>query len=348
MNPKLITAFVSLALVALVGAFAQQPVAPTPTDPQTMVARVNGKDVVRSELDAAMKGMAMQLAQRGQQIPRERLPQFERDVLNEIIGRELLLQEGRTLAVTNLEALVNAEVERVTTAAGGKDKLDKALSDAQISQDVYRARVRDNLLVQEALRRAVAGQGQATEKEAEDIFNTNRSQFKQPELARASHILLRAAANAPDEEKVAKKAQIATIRERLVKGEDFAELAKEFSEDPGSAQRGGDLGLFPKGAMVPEVDAAAFSLQTNQLSEVITTGFGYHVLLVTDRQAARDLEFAEVKDRLLQNIQQQKSAQTVRQHVDVLRGKAKIEILLPELPAPAPAPAAVPAPAPAQ
>jgi len=132
-----------------------------------------------------------------------------------------------------------------------------------------------------------------------------------------------------------KRSQIEAALALVKGGSKFADVAKKVSEDPGSAENGGDLGYFPRGRMVPEFDTAAFSLKTNEISGVITTQFGYHILQVTGRKPAGTMSFDEVKDKLTDYLKQRKGSEVTRTYVAELRGSAKVEVLLPP-PAPAP------------
>ncbi len=128
-------------------------------------------------------------------------------------------------------------------------------------------------------------------------YEQNTAEFAKPEQRRASHILLRAAEGDSAQVHKDKKAQAEALRERLVKGEDFATLAQQFSED-GSKEKGGDLGFFPKGAMVPAFDTAVFALKTGQISDVVQTQFGYHLIKLEEIQAASMPPLAEVHDQI--------------------------------------------------
>src|SRR4030095_7139203 len=121
-----------------------------------------------------------------------------------------------------------------------------------------------------------------TDADVKKFYDENPSRFEQPEMVRASHLLLgtRDTANQvelPEDKKAAKRKLAEELVKRARDGEDFAKLAKEYSEDPGSKDNGGEY-TFPRGQMVPEFESAAFSLGTNQISEIVTQQFGYHVI----------------------------------------------------------------------
>lgn len=304
----------------------------TTTTGEVVVARVNGSEINNKELDAAVQALAMQMARRGRQMPAGSVAQIRHDVLEEMIGRELLLQEGSQHPAADVDQKTQAQLELVKKQFGGEEQYKSTLAESGITPEEYTKRVHDNVIVQETMEQFVEKQVKVTPDEVRSFYDKNPNQFQQPESVRASHILIRVPPGAGDDVKKEKRAQIDAARSLVKGGEKFADVAKKVSEDPGSAANGGDLGFFPRGTMVPEFDAAAFSLKTNAISDVITTQFGYHVLLVTDRKPARTIPFDEVKDELGKFLTQRKGNEVTRDHVAELRKAAKVEVLLPSPP----------------
>jgi foldase protein PrsA len=130
---------------------------------------------------------------------------------------------------------------------------------------------------------------------------------------RARHILVETEENANK------------IYERVQKGESFSTLAKEFSKDTGSAQKGGDLGFFGRGKMVPEFERVAFSLKIGEVSKPLATRFGYHIIKVTDTKEGRQGEFDEVKNALSKRLVMEKQKNLFDTYIDSLKKNAKIE-----------------------
>ena len=154
---------------------------------------------------------------------------------------------------------------------------------------------------------------QVTDEQIAQFYESNRSSFQQPESYRASHILV------PDEE-TAKKAL-----ERVKAGEPFAKVAEEMSTDP-SKSHGGDIGFFAKGQVIPEFEAVCAKLKPGELSEVVKTPLGYHVILLTEQKAARQKPLEEVKDQIRQGLEGQQGQRQVEGFVQQLRSKAQIKI----------------------
>ncbi len=337
MKIRVVTAIFALSAILAGPAFAadKSPAAAPTNAPATsaasksseVVARVNGKPITRMELDSAVKAITFQMARRGRPIPPGQGASLQRDMLDELIGRQLLLEEGSKHIPVDIDKKVQEELDQVTTQAGGDDQLKKALAETGITFDEYKSRIRDNQIIHDAVQKAIDQQVKITPEEIKAYYDKNTDQFKQPETVRASHILIRVPADATDEVKKQKRTQIESVMSLLKSGEKFADVAKKFSEDPGSAANGGDLNFFARGQMVPEFDTAAFSLKTNELSGIITTQYGYHILLVTDRKPPQTVPFDEVKDDLGQFLKQRKGAEATREQVAKLRKAAKVEIL---------------------
>jgi len=146
------------------------------------------------------------------------------------------------------------------------------------------------------------------------------------ERARARHILIRVPPNASKEEKDAAFKKIKDVQARLKKGEDFSDLAGKYSQDPGSKDRGGDLGYFSRGDMVPAFDKTAFALDVGQTSDIVETDFGYHIIQLQEKKAAGKMSLDEIKDDLREYLFQQRGAKRFETYVKDLHSKADIKV----------------------
>jgi peptidyl-prolyl cis-trans isomerase C len=183
----------------------------------------------------------------------------------------------------------------------------------------------------------LAGKTDVSDEEAKKFYEENKAEFEQPETVKASHILFRVSKE-DSEEVVNQKLKAAQGAEaRAKKGEDFAALAKELSEEPGAKESGGDLGFFPKDRMVPEFAEVAFSEKVGEVSDPVRTQFGWHVIKVTDKKPAGTPPYDEVKAQLLTYLKAKKQEEVAQQVLKSLRDSAKIENTLPP-PAAAPSP----------
>lgn len=168
-----------------------------------------------------------------------------------------------------------------------------------------------------------AGKIDVNEAEAKEYYEQNKKQSETPEQVRASHILIMTAPSASDEDKAKAKATAEDLLKQVKAGADFAELAKEHSGCP-SSSKGGDLGLFDKGKMVKPFEDAAFALQPGQISDVVETQFGYHIIKVTEKKEAGTTPFDEVKDKIMNMLKQKKQGEFYKKYVETLKDEAKI------------------------
>jgi len=221
---------------------------------------------------------------------KEQLAQINRQVLeDELIAQVIMNQAATQLGVVVSEAEVQASVDSVIKELGGKTTFEQGLVQRGMTYDEFVQEQRDQLLAN-ALRDKVTA----------DIS-------RKAEQIHARHILV-------DKAEDAQK-----VLARLKAGEDFARIAKEVSLDIGSAESGGDLGWFPRGSMVPEFEEVAFKLQKGQVSDVVKSPFGYHIIQLIEKDASRELD-----EDLWQNLRQQKFLDWL----DEQRAKANIQILI--------------------
>ena len=157
------------------------------------------------------------------------------------------------------------------------------------------------------------------------FYEKNPDQFKEGEAVHASHILFAAPQTATPADKQKARAKADAALKAIRAGGDFAAIARAQSQDPGSAKNGGDLGFFPKGQMDPAFEAAAFSLKPGTVSGVVETSFGFHIIKVVERRAARTMPLAEVAGQIEQYLTQQQRETMLNAFIEQAKAKAKIE-----------------------
>ena len=167
-----------------------------------------------------------------------------------------------------------------------------------------------------------------SEADSKTFYEENKPRFRQEDSVHASHILIRTPEQADAAAKAKAKAQADDLLAQIKKGADFAELARKFSQDPGSAPNGGDLGFFSKGQMVQPFEQAAFNLKPGQMSGVVETPFGFHIIRVSETKAGRDMAYEEVKAQIADFLKQQMRDKKSQEFVDQLKAKGKVQILI--------------------
>ncbi|MDA8162680.1 MAG: peptidylprolyl isomerase [Desulfobacteraceae bacterium] len=209
----------------------------------------------------------------------------------------------------------------------------------------FKARLEDlknSLLAQEMIRKEVDKDIKVSDAEAKSYYEKNKAEFSQPEMIKASHILIRVPAGADEKAWKEAEAKIKDIKSKLDKGADFAQMAKQYSEDPGTKDKGGELGFFPKGRMVPDFEKAAFSLKPGQISGPVKTSFGYHLIKVEEKKPAETKTLAEAMPQVKQMVKMEKQQKELTQLLDKIKTKYPVTINKAALQGPAPAEAAKP------
>ena len=322
-----------LLLVQTTAALSEEKAAPKKkgttmeqASPSTVLAKVNGVAITRGERDRALQEILAQGGGRGGQQPTpEMMPQMENAALDQLINIEVLYQKGKKLTVKDLEQKVDEKVGQTRKQFPSQAEFEKALKGANITENKLKDLARRNIVIDNLMQKEVFSKITVTEADVKKFYDDNPDKFKMPERTQASHILISADQKATPEDKKKAKEKAEAIRKRVAKGEDFATVAKAESNCP-SAAKGGDLGYFGKGQMVPEFEKAAAALKLGELSDVVESPFGYHIIKVMDRKPADTVKFAEVKDKIEDYLKGQKAQKPMSDYVEKIKKEAKVEI----------------------
>ena len=297
----------------------------SPAASQT-VARVNGTAITRLEVDRAVRIMLAQ-NQVQQPLPPEAQKQAENDVLEQLTAAELLYQEANKLAVQDLDKQIAEKVAQNRSRFGSDTDFEEALKGIDMTLKDMQDFTRKDIVINNFIEKRFSAKAAATETEARKFYDENLEQyFKKPETARASHILISIDEKASPEDRNKAKEKSEALLKRVKGGEDFAALAKSDSSCPSSSQ-GGDLGTFTRGQMVPAFESAAFALKPGEVSGVVETQFGYHIIKLTNKQESATEKFENVKEKIAEALKREKIQQELSGFIDGLKKTAKIERL---------------------
>ena len=301
------------------------PAKPVPAELPEVIARVNGEEVTRAEFQEYIQSLE---ARAGSPVPAEQRDQVYRGVLDQLVGYKLLTQEAKSRKVAVPEADVDARIAEIKQQFPSEDIFMQMLIERKMTLDQVKADAREDMAIGKLIETEIAARVAVTPAQVQDFYDKNPDQFKQSERVRASHILI----SVPENADAAAKAQAKTKAEQVLKelkaGQDFAALAKQHSQDPGSAVNGGDLGFFEQGQMVGPFNDAAFTLQPGATSDLVETPFGYHIIRVAEKQAARTIPLDEVRPQVEQFLQNRNRTEQTEAFVKSLRSKGKVEILI--------------------
>ncbi|MDD2540651.1 MAG: peptidylprolyl isomerase [Desulfuromonadaceae bacterium] len=298
-------------------------VAPSVAAPlQGPVARVNGTAIDAIELRRAKKVLL-----RGQAVPAAQEAAIDRQAVEQLVSAELLYQAAAKMKVADLDKEIDAKVAQGKARFKDEQAFTKAMKDLEMDEKALRDYTRRELLISHFVETTFVPKVTVSDAEIRAFYDKNPDKFTQPETVKASHILIGvdAKASADDKKKAREKAE--KLRKELAGGADFATLAKANSTCP-SSQQGGDLGYFGKGQMVPAFEKAAFALKPGEISDVVETQFGYHIIKLTEKKPAVVTDFNDVKEKIGEYLKGQKINEAVQQYLVDARKNAKIEILL--------------------
>ena len=283
-------------------------------------AVVNGQEIsaeaVNFELDRLVRfymGHGMTMAE-----IRQYLPKLEAKALDQAIGAKLLLDQAARLDIPVTEKDIDAEVARVVQQVGGEENYKKALAAQGIAEADFRKELEKGARVNMLVNQACAHVADPTEDEVTAFYEAHKAEYVEPPQVLCQHILVKGSNDAALD-------KIKEIRERIVNDKaDFAEEAKKHSDCPSGAQ-GGSLGWFGRGMMVPEFDKAAFEMKKGEVSGVVTTEFGYHIIYKADERGGGQQTIVDVHDQIKDLLRHEARGKAMDAYVAELREKATIE-----------------------
>ena len=303
----------------------QAAVKPLPEKLPDVLARVNGETITLKEVDDYVKNLEGRF---GGPVPLEQRDRMYRDVIDQMIGYKLLLQEAKARNVSVPDTEVEAKIDEVRKQFPSEDLFMQTLISRNLTLDRMKNDARGEIAISRLIEKEIADKVAVKPGQVDDFYKQNPDQFKQPERVRASHILISVPENADAATRTQAKTKAQQILKDVKAGKDFAALAKQHSQDPGSAVNGGDLGFFQQGQMVGPFNDTAFSLKPGAISDLVETQFGYHIIKVAEKQPGRTVPLDEVRDKVEQFLQHQNRESQTDAFVKALRARGKVEILV--------------------
>ena len=319
------TICLSIGLTLLLSAAFAFSADKTATDDK--VAVVNGAIISRGEFDRELDFFVKRAAPDGQQISDFQLNQIKNDVLESLIDREVLFQESKKKGIEVKADAISDQLKSIKQRYPDEAQFTEMLKGMGLTESDVQSQINRGMAIQQLINKEVAEKVIISDEESKQYYDTHPEFFKQPEQVRASHILIKVDENASETQKTEAHKKIKEVQQKLQKGEDFATLAKTYSEGP-SAPGGGNLGYFRRGQMVKPFEDAAFKLKAGETSDIVETPFGYHLIKVFDKQPEKMLAYAEIKEQLNEHLKKQKLETEVDAYIDSLRKEAKIEKFL--------------------
>jgi len=292
--------------------------------PQAKVAAVNGVVITQSDFDKGVKEIQQRLTSMGQNVNSDQLKEIKSDVLESLIDRELLFQESKKSNIKIEETEINAKLDSIKKQFPSIEDFKKALSRMDISEAGLTSQIKRDLAVNQLIDKKLADKITVSDKDTKRFYDDNPKAFNKPGQVKASHILIKVDAQADDSKKTEARKKIEEIQDKIKKGGDFAALAKEFSQCPSSAG-GGDLGFFSRGQMAKPFENAAFALAPGEISNIVETRFGYHIIKLADKKSGETVAYKDAKDKIRQYLKQMKLQEQLVTYTEELEIKGKVE-----------------------
>lgn len=289
-----------------------------------VVAKVNGTGLKKSDLQKIHSIVSSQAKMSGKQLNDDELLDV---ALGELINAELLKQEAVKKNISPSEESVSKELGLIKSQFPDDGAFEARLKERGLTVEEVKKNITDQLAVQELLDSEIERKIVVSKEAIEKFYNENEDRFKHEEQIKASHILIKSDEAAGEEKMAESRKKITDILARAKKGEDFAGLAKKYSEGP-SAPSGGDLGFFSRGDMVKPFEDAAFALKKGEVSDVVQTRFGFHIIKLFDRKESGISPLSEVEDKIKAFLTTMEGSKLFNKYIEKLRSSAVIEKLI--------------------
>ena len=288
------------------------------------VALVNGTAITRISFQQEVKAVQAQIRQSGKQVDAEIFEKIQREILDELIDSELLYQASQKEGLKISSADIEKEILNVRRRFPSEKAFQRGLEKLGMTMDEMKEKLIKSLTIETFITQHITRDISVAETEIRNFYDSRPELFESPEYVRASHILITVPDEAEPSVKKAAQNKLKEIEDRLKNGEDFAELALKYSDGP-SKDNGGDIGFFERGE-VKAFEDAAFDLPTGQISSIVKTRFGYHLIKTTDRMQDPPIPYQTAQYDIRKKLELEKSKQCLDEYLKKIRPNAKIEI----------------------
>jgi parvulin-like peptidyl-prolyl isomerase len=295
------------------------------------VAVVNGAPIEKDEFDGEVFLVQKTVLGLGKPLSCEQVSSIRREVLESMIRRELLHQAARKSGIKPDENAINKDINSLKKQFSDETEYKNELSRRGINEEVLRARMIRNSLVQKYVYKEFTDKVDVTDKEIQDYYQKNIDLFKQPFQIRVSHISIQSDPKDGDSHKKELRGKAEKILKNLKDDQDFADLAREYSDGP-TKNNGGDLGYLRKGQLEKQFESKVLALKKGEITDIIETEYGFQIFKVTDIKPETILAYETVKEKVKKFLVDEKTKQAADLYAKKLREKAGtgIEIFIKE------------------
>jgi len=297
---------------------------------EEIIARVNNDVITMSDYQKAEEQLREEVAHDCQGCAQDKLmTEFkdqQKDLLRGLIDQSLMVQRAKDMGISvESDVIKRLDEVRVQNHMNSLEELEKAVEGSGLAWEDYKTTIRNGLLTQEVVRREVGSHINIGNDEVKKYYDAHPQEFTRPEQVVLSEIFLSTEGKSPEEiESVQKKAE--DLRNRVMKGDEFSEIAKRYSEGSTAKDRGGELGTFPKGELDQKLEEVVFKMDKGQITDVIQTKTGFEILKVENHFQAGLQPMDKVENEIMNRLYMQKMEPQMRDYLGQLRVESYVMV----------------------
>lgn len=293
-----------------------------------IVARVNNEIITLGEVREAGADVFQQIEtelQGEEQIQKRR--EIEQEILKKMVEEKLIIYKAKKLKITVGEEEIARSLEDLKKQNSLTDlQLEQLLKQQGLTPEEYRKRIKEQILGSRVVHMEVRSKAQVTDQEIEEYSRKHPGEYLFPEDVRIQQIVLLCDEEADPQTEEKAQIQARYVLDKLKAGEDFAELAKKYSQDP-SATEGGDLSYFKRGELLPPLEEAAFKLKSGEITPIVRTKYGFHILKVVEKREARMPSSTKLREEIKEKLFREKATKLHEEWIKELYKEFFVEIL---------------------
>lgn len=294
-----------------------------------VIAEVAGNPVGSDMYVRLLKGFENTMKRSGSPIRQNVYDKVRGDILNNIVNAEVLTLQADKESVTAGAAAVEERLTQVKSNFPDEEAFAKSLETQGLTEEIIRKEIERTIRVQALVQKNVISKIEVTGQEARDYYDLNQLEFEEGEKVRAAHILSKIPKDATEEQAMAAKARMEGLLEKIKDGADFAELASSSeNDDKAAAAKGGEIGLVGRNEVVPEFADEAFKMNPGDVSGVVETRFGYHIIKVLEKVPPRVVPFEEAGEKVKEKLLRKRTQAMVMEYINGLRKEMDVKILI--------------------
>jgi peptidyl-prolyl cis-trans isomerase C len=288
------------------------------------VAKVNNVVIMQKDFDNAFRHVEKRMAAQGKELSDSQVLEIKKKILENIIDTELLFQAAKKAGVKPPEENFKTQWDQIKNRMAKDAQFKAGIEEMNYSESELKEQIKRQMTIQKFVVDKFVTPAKVSSEEVKAYYTQNEKAFHSPEQIKASHILIKVEPKADEAKRAEAKKQIQDIQKKIKNGEDFAALAGKYSQCP-SKSNGGDLGYFERGKMVKPFEDAAFQLKVGDVSDIVATDFGYHLIKVTDKKSEGTIPLEKASPNIENFLKQQKAQQEVTAFLKTQKEKSKVE-----------------------